>query len=142
MDNSVLFSSQSSEEQRVNRRQEELRLILAEARLEHEAERLFEAARSQSDALVQVRVSRSVGTMVALTVAALLAVFGVGTWLMYDVDAQIARSRAIVAAQAEADRVALLTRQELGRQRFEGELARTRERLRATAEVRGRNRAR
>ena len=116
------------------RRAEELRLIEAEARMEEEAQRRLEAARRQSEAQVaaELRAQRPVGMILTLASAALLAVGGLGVWLMRSEDDAELRSRAALAEVAAREQAATASQLEQ-RARLDAELAAVRQRLAATA---------
>ena len=103
--------------------------------MEEEAQRLIEAARLESEARVaaELKRARPVGTILTLSLAALLAVAGVGTWLMQSEDAAVARNRAEMAQQLEARQAAAAAAAEAERARFEAEMGKLRERLAAAA---------
>jgi hypothetical protein len=70
---------------------------------------------------------------VTLSVAALLAVAGVGVWLMQSEDAAVARNRAALAQTLEARQQAAAVAAEAERARFDAEMAKLKERLSAAA---------
>lgn len=115
------------------RRQAQLKLIEAEARMEEEAQRLIEAARLESEARVKIELDRArpVGTIVALSVAALLAVVGLGGWLMHSEDVAAQERRAVLAHELEARHAAMQAAADAERARFDAEMGKLRERLAA-----------
>jgi hypothetical protein len=105
------------------RREAILRIIEGEARIEHEAERLFESAGAEVDVWAEpAGVQQPVAAVVALALSALLAVVGFGTWLMHAEDVQEAERRAAVERADAVERASMVAEQQAARTRFQGQL--------------------
>lgn len=113
------------------RRQQELRLIEAEARLDEETQLRLEAARQEAEARAdaELKAARPVGTIVALTVGALIAVGSIGTFLMRSEDRVLEREQAALATELQSERAATLAQKEREARRFTEEMAGLKQRL-------------
>jgi len=131
---------QEAAERERARRAEELRLVEAEARMERDLERegelRLEAARLEAEARMALELKaarRPLGVAVAVGVAALFAVAGLGTWLMRSEDVVDAQSRAVLEQTYDARSALEAEREARQRARLDAELTAVREQLEALA---------